>query len=115
MPRSPLLRRLSRIRSPLGTRREIESHRHLPGKDFIAGLNRRLIGHDNDDRLRGNLSDLWRFHTAVVVAALQWPNRRGGKRRSHTWDAFKRACKRLGVARPRLITPRSAQRDLVLA
>jgi hypothetical protein len=93
----------------------IRSHRHLPGRDFLAGLNRRLIGHYNDYGLRGNVSDLWRFHTAAVVAAFKWLNRRGGKRRSYTWDAFKRACRRLGVARPRLITPHSAQRDLVLA
>ncbi len=34
-------------------------HRHLPGREFIRGLNRRLIGHDNDYGLRGNSQDLW--------------------------------------------------------
>lgn len=93
----------------------IKSHRHLPGRDFVAGLNRRLIGHYNYYGLRGNIGDLWRLHTAAVVAAFKWLNRRGGKRKSFTWDAFKRALKRLGVARPRIITPRSAQRAMVLA
>ena len=59
------------------------------------------------------MSDLWRFHTAAVVVAFKWLNRRGGKRKSFTWDAFKRALKRLGIARPRLITPRNAQRTMV--
>jgi RNA-directed DNA polymerase len=93
----------------------IKSHRHVPGRAFIAGLNRRLIGHYNYYGLHGNAGDLWRVQTAAVVAAFKWLNRRGGKRRSFTWDAFKRALTRLGIARPRLLTPRSAQHGMVLA
>lgn len=116
--RVQLMRRTARNRLQAARRRItdwIKSHRHLPGKEFIQGLNRRLIGHYNYYGLRGNASDLWRFHTAAVVAAFKWLNRRGGKRKSFTWAAFKRALKRLGVARPRIITPRSAQHELVFA
>jgi hypothetical protein len=93
----------------------IKSHRHLPGRDFIKGLNRRLIGHYNYYGLHGNAGDLWRFYFAAVGVAFKWLNRRGGKRKSFTWEAFKRALKRLGVARPRMLTPRSAQREMVFA
>jgi len=93
----------------------IKSHRHLPGREFVKELNRRLLGHYNYYGLRGNASALWRFHTAAVVAAFKWLNRRGGKRRSFTWDAFKRALKRLGVARPRITEPSCVQPQLVFA
>ncbi|HCS89749.1 MAG: group II intron reverse transcriptase/maturase [Thiohalocapsa sp. PB-PSB1] len=93
----------------------IRSHRHLPGREFVKELNRRLLGHDNDDGLRGNAAALWRLHTAAVAAAFKWLNRRGGKRRSFTWDAFKRALKRLGVARPRTTEPSCVQSQLVFA
>jgi hypothetical protein len=116
--RLQLMRRTARNRLQAARRRItdwIKSQRHLPRKDFIQGLNRRLIGHYNYYGLCGNVGDLRRYHTAAVVAAFKWLNRRGGKRKSFTWDAFKRALKRLGVARPRIITPRSAQRDMVFA
>lgn len=116
--RVQLMRRTARQRMQRAVRSTtdwIKSHRHLPGKAFIEGLNRRLVGHYNYYGLRGNVGDLWRFFTAAVVAGYKWLNRRGGKRRSFTWDAYKRALKRLGIARPRIITPRSAQRELVLA
>jgi hypothetical protein len=55
----------------------IKSHRHLPGREFIQGLNRRLVGHYNDYGLRGNSADLWRFYNAGVASAFKWLNRRG--------------------------------------
>ena len=69
----------------------IKSHRHLPGREFIEGLNRRLVGHYNYYGLRGNSADLWRFYKAAVASAFKWLNRRGGKRKSFTWAAFGRA------------------------
>jgi len=116
--RVQLRRRTARKRLQAATRGMtdwIKSHRHLPGRDFIKGLNRRLIGHYNYYGLHGNASDLWRFYFAAVGVAFKWLNRRGGKRKSFTWEAFKRALKRLGVARPRILTPRSAQREMVFA
>ena len=113
-----LKRRTARKRLQRGVRSMtdwIKSHRHLPGKEFIKGLNRRLIGHYNYYGLRGNLGDLWRFHTEAVVAAFKWLNRRGGKRRSFTWDAFNRALERLGVARPRITEQPNVQREMVFA
>jgi RNA-directed DNA polymerase len=60
------------------------------GQGVHQGLNRRLIGHYNYYGLRGN-----RRPVAVPYrgrrAAFKWLNRRGGKRKSYTWDAFKRA------------------------
>ena len=80
----------------------IKSHRHLPGRDFIKGLNRRLVGHYNYYGLRGNSRGLWRFYQEAIASAFKWLNRRGGKRRSFTWADFTQALKRLGVARPRI-------------
>ena len=80
----------------------IGSHRHLRGRDFIKGLNRRLLGHYNYYGLRGNSQALWRFYQWAVECAFKWLNRRGGKRRSFTWGAFSRALHRLGIAKPRI-------------
>jgi RNA-directed DNA polymerase len=84
----------------------IKSHRHLPGRDFIKGLNRRLVGHYNYYGLRGNSRDLWRFYQTASEWAFKWLNRRGGKRKSFTWQVFNRALQKLGIAKPR-ITERS--------
>jgi group II intron reverse transcriptase/maturase len=80
----------------------IKSHRHLRGRDFIQGLNRRLVGHYNYYGLRGNSQDLWRFFRHAVTCAFKWLNRRGGKRASFTWPAFNRALAKLGIAKPRI-------------
>jgi len=93
----------------------IKSHRHLPGMEFIKGLNRRLVGHYNYYGLRGNSADLWRFYNAAVVAAFKWLNRRGGKRKSFTWAAFGRAIEKLGIAKPRITESRCLQYELVFA
>jgi RNA-directed DNA polymerase len=84
----------------------IKRNRHLPGRDFIRGLNRRLVGHYNYYGLRGNSNDLWRFYQTAVKSAFKWLNRRGGKRKSFTWAVFNRAIQKLGIAKPR-ITERS--------
>ena len=73
----------------------IKGHRHLPGRDFIKGLNRRLVGHYNYYGLRGNSRDLWRFFQTATEYAFKWLNRRGGKRKSFTWQVFNRALVRI--------------------
>jgi group II intron reverse transcriptase/maturase len=80
----------------------IRANRHLPGRQFIAGLNRRLRGHYNYYGVRGNSRSLYRFYQWAIDTAFKWLNRRGGKRRSFTWGAFNRALKRYGVAVPRI-------------
>ena len=88
----------------------IKGHRHLPGREFIRGLNRRLVGHYNYYGLRGNSNDLWRFFQTTVECAFKWLNRRGGKRKSFTWQAFNRALKRLAIAKPRITEKPTARR-----
>jgi len=80
----------------------IEGNRHLPGRELIKGLNRRLLEHYNDYGLRGNSRSLWRFYQWAVACACKWLNRRGGKRKSFTWGVFNRALQKLGIAKPRI-------------
>jgi group II intron reverse transcriptase/maturase len=111
-------RRTARKRLQGATRRIkewITSHRHLPGMEFIQGLNRRLVGHYNYYGLRGNSADLWRFYNTAVAYAFKWLNRRGGKRKSFTWATFGRAIDKLGIAKPRITESRCLQHELVFA
>lgn len=80
----------------------IKSNRHLPGREFVRGLNRRLVGHYNYYGLRGNSPSLWRFYKWAIACAFKWLNRRGGKRKSFTWQAFALALAQLGIAKPRI-------------
>lgn len=88
----------------------IKANRHLPGREFIRGLNRRLLGHYNYFGLRGNLRSLWRFYQWAVECAFKWLNRRGGKRASFTWAVFHRAIQKLGIAKPRITESSCAHR-----
>jgi RNA-directed DNA polymerase len=78
----------------------IKENRHLPGRQFIKELNRRLQGHYNYYGIRGNSESLYRFYRWAKECAFKWLNRRGGKKSSFTWEAFTRALERLGIARP---------------
>lgn len=84
----------------------VRASRHLCGREFVAGLNRRLLGHYNYYGLRGNSRSLWRYYQWAVECAFKWLNRRGGKRRSFTWAAFTQALTRLGVMKPRITEQR---------
>lgn len=44
----------------------IRASRHLGGREFIAGLNRRLLGHYNYYGLRGNSRSLWRYYQWAI-------------------------------------------------
>jgi len=81
----------------------IKSNRHLKGKAFIVALNRRLRGHYNYYNIPGNLYSLGQFYHWAAGCAFKWLNRRGGKRKSFTWEAFSRAIDRLGIAKPRMV------------
>jgi len=80
----------------------IKSNRHLPGGGFYKGLNARLIGHYNYYGVKGNSLSLKLFFTIALKAAFKWLNRRGGKRKSFTWDRFNQILERVRVARPRI-------------
>lgn len=80
----------------------IRANRHLPGRDFFRGLNRRLRGHYHYYGVRGNSHALHRFFKWAMACTFKWLNRRGGKRRSFTWGMFSRILDRVHVARPRI-------------
>lgn len=88
----------------------IKANRHLPGREFIKGLNRRLVGHYNYFGIRGNEQGLGSFYSHAIRCAFKWLNRRGGKRRSFTWARFMAALKRLGVALPHIRARQRAHR-----
>lgn len=80
----------------------IRDHRHLSGKEFFRGLNRRLQGHYRYYGVRGNSRSLYRFYEWAIECTFKWLNRRGGKRRSFNWKQFNAALERMQVARPRI-------------
>jgi group II intron reverse transcriptase/maturase len=81
----------------------IKENRHLKGVAFIKALNRKLQGHYNYYNVPGNLRSLWRFYHWAVECAFKWLNRRGGKRKSFSWQVFTRAIDRLGIAKPKMV------------
>jgi RNA-directed DNA polymerase len=81
----------------------IKLNRHLKGKAFIDALNRRLRGHYNYYNVPGNLTSLGRFYHWTIGCAFKWLNRRGGKRKSFTWEAFSKAIDLLGIAKPKMV------------
>jgi RNA-directed DNA polymerase len=98
-----VLRRTSRKKLYEACRRIkewIKENRHLKGKWFVKGLNRRLRGHYNYYGLRGNMMSLTRFYRWAIGCSFKWLNRRGGKRNSFTWKSFLSALKRLEIAVP---------------
>ena len=80
----------------------IKQHRHLPGREFFQRLNARLRGHYNYYGVRGNARSLNRFFHGAMDCAFKWLNRRGGQRRSYTWEQCTRVLDRVKIARPRI-------------
>ncbi|HAM53355.1 MAG TPA: group II intron reverse transcriptase/maturase [Nitrospiraceae bacterium] len=78
----------------------IKSNRNLPGKEFFNGLNARLRGHYNYYGVRGNSDSIYRFFKWAVNCAFKWLNRRGGKRKSFTWEQFNQILACVNIARP---------------
>ena len=72
------------------------------GRDFFQGLNARLRGHYNYYGLIGNGEALNRFYRWAITNAFKWLNRRGGKRKSYTWQTFAQILARVEIARPRI-------------
>jgi RNA-directed DNA polymerase len=80
----------------------IQANRHVPGKAFFSGLNARLRGHYNYYGVHGNSHALHRFFDWAMTCAFKWLNRRGGKRRSFSWQRFTRLLDAVPIARPRM-------------
>jgi group II intron reverse transcriptase/maturase len=80
----------------------IKQNRHLPGHEFFQRLNARLRGHYNYYGLRGNSGSLSRFFNWAMDCTFKWLNRRGGKRKSFTWELFNQILDRVKIARPRI-------------
>jgi hypothetical protein len=80
----------------------IKQYRHLPGRECFRRLNARLRGHYNYDGVRGNSHALHRFFNWAMDCTFKWLNRRGGKRKSFTWEQFTQVLARVKVARPRI-------------
>jgi RNA-directed DNA polymerase len=80
----------------------IKQHRHLPGREFFRRLNARLRGHYNYYGVQGNFRALTRFFDWAMECTLKWLNRRGGKRKSLTWEQFGQVLDRVKIARPRI-------------
>jgi hypothetical protein len=80
----------------------IKQHRHLPGREFCRQLNIRLQGHYQYYGVRGNFHSLQRFFRGAIQNAYKWLNRRGGKRKSYTWEQYTQVLDRVKIARPRL-------------
>jgi RNA-directed DNA polymerase len=80
----------------------IKQHRHLPGGEFFQRLNARLRGHYNYYGVRGNSRALNRFFRWAMDWTFTWLNRRGGKRKSFTWELFNQILDRVKIARPRI-------------
>lgn len=81
----------------------IKANCHLPGRQFIRELNRKLVGHYNYFGLRSNAKVLHSYYGYAMATAFKWLNRRGGKRSSFNWGQFKAALKKLEVALPRIV------------
>lgn len=78
----------------------IKQHRHLPGRAFFQHLNARLRGHYNYYGVRGNSRALHRVFHWVIDCTFKWLNRRGGQRRSYTWEQFTQLLTHVNIARP---------------
>ena len=80
----------------------IRTNRHARGRDFFQGLNVRLRGHYNYYGVIGNADSLQRFYEWAIGHAFKWLNRRGGQKKSFTWQTFNEILTRVGIARPRI-------------
>jgi RNA-directed DNA polymerase len=87
----------------------IQANRHVPGKAFFNGLNARLRGHYRYYGVHGNSNALFRFFAWAMNCAFKWLNRRGGKRRSFSWQRFTQLLDAVPIERPR-ITEQSRRR-----
>ena len=89
----------------------IKLNRHMSENEFFKDLNARLRGHYQYYGIHGNYESLERFYYWTRACVFKWLNRRGGKRRSYTWERFAQLVDRGRIARPH-ITVTSRRRVL---
>lgn len=80
----------------------IRKNRHLPTREFFAGLNPRLRGHYQYYGVPGNMQSLYHLLHWTVDCVFRWLNRRGGKRASYTWETLKLLLDRMQIAKPKV-------------
>ena len=51
----------------------LKAARHLPKKQFLKTLKRKLIGHYNYYYVRGNSRSLWSYYNEVIKLTKKWP------------------------------------------
>jgi hypothetical protein len=93
-------------------KRWIRANRHLPGRQFIKVLNRKLVDHYNYVSIRSNGDSVNSFYHYTIGCSFKWLNRRGGKKSSFTWAAFKVALKSWDWQCPGLLRGRGSMRSL---
>ncbi len=81
----------------------IKDNRHRSKREFIAGLNRRLLGHYHYFGIIGNAQAINRFFRWAMTSTFKWLNRRGGKRNSFTWEVFWQAVSRGLFRQPHIV------------
>ena len=81
----------------------IKTNRHLLRREFVGDLNRRLTGRYNYFEIIGNGQSINRFYRWAVGCTFKWLNRRGGKRKSFSWEAFWRTVDRGLFRKPRIM------------
>jgi hypothetical protein len=61
-----------------------------------------LRGHSRDSGVHGNSNALSRFCDWAMTCACTWRNRRGGKRKSFSWERFTQRLDAVHLERPRI-------------
>jgi RNA-directed DNA polymerase len=98
-------RRTARKQRPRACQRikaGMQATRHGPGQAGFNGRNARLRGHYRDYGGQGNAGALSRCCAWALPWALRWLTRRGGKRRSVSWQRCTQLLDANHIARPRL-------------
>jgi len=100
--------RLLRKTSPKKFRNKVKEfkrwarqNRHLPEKEFVDAVRRKLNGHYQYYGVSDNYSGIASFYMAVERLMWKWRNRRSQKR-SFTWDKFKLFLERNPMPAPRI-------------
>jgi len=83
----------------------LQANRHVPGKAFFNGLKARLRGHYRSYGVHGTSHALHRFFAWAMECAFTWCNRRGGNRRSCSWQRFTQLRDAAPIERPRITEP----------
>ena len=79
----------------------IKKNRHLPAKELVIRLNRKLKGYYQYYSITDNINAVNQFRYEVVMLLYKWLNRRS-QRRSLTWEKFQLFLKKYPIITPRV-------------